>query len=86
MRCAPASLRLEHVAPEVHLTEDAADRVRFVAPARVRERVDGIARGVEAAVAVRAGNGVGRQRRREWIVLAPALGHEGSLVRPDEVV
>ena len=77
---------LEHVAPQRDLAEDAADRPLLVATARVRQCVDGIACGVEAAVALLAGHGMRRDRLGERVLVPPALGDGRATVRPDEVV
>jgi hypothetical protein len=52
MRCAPARFRLEHVTPEHDLADDATDCVRLVATAGIRQRLDGISGGMEAAAAL----------------------------------
>jgi hypothetical protein len=54
MRRAPAGVRLERVAPQSHLPEDAADRIRLVAPDQIRKRIDRVPDCVEAASALRA--------------------------------
>jgi hypothetical protein len=74
------------MAPQMHFAEDAADRVRLVATARVRQGVDGISCGVEAAVALGAGHGMHADKWSERILVATALGHERAAVRPHEVV
>jgi hypothetical protein len=51
MRGAPAVFGFQHVTPKRHFAEDAADRVRLVTAARVREDIDRISRRMEAAVA-----------------------------------
>src|SRR5262245_39110675 len=86
VRRAPTALGLEHVAPEHHLTEDAADRAGVVAAAHVRQCVDRVACGVEAAVALRARHGMRAERCRKRIVLEAALRKCGTAVRPDELV
>ena len=86
MRRAPAALGLEHVAPQVHLAEDAADRVRLFAPTHVGQRFDRIARGVEATLAPEAWHRVHADSGCERILVPSALGHERLAVWPDEVV
>jgi hypothetical protein len=49
MRPAPPRLRLQHVPPERHLTENPAHRVRLVAANEIRQRVDRIADRMESA-------------------------------------
>lgn len=83
---APAAFGLEDVAPEVGLAEDSAHRARLVAAAGVRQSVGGIARGMEAAVALVAGHGMCRDRQRERLVVTPALGEGRPAVRPHQVV
>src|SRR6266545_4263094 len=85
-RGAPAGLRLDDVAPQRDLAENAADRAGLVASAGVRERIHRIARGVEAAVAGNARNRMRRERFGEGIFVPAALGERGLLERPDEVV
>jgi hypothetical protein len=86
VRRTPAALRFEDVAPEVHFAQDATHGVRLIAATRVRQRVDRVTRGVEAAVARNTGNrmctGLGRKR----ILVQPALGDQRPALRPDEVV
>src|SRR6266511_2279388 len=86
VRSAPAGLRLDDVAPQRDLAENAADRAGLVASAGVRERIHRIARGVEAAVAGNARNRMRRERFGEGIFVPAALGERGLLERPDEVV
>src|SRR5262249_12950983 len=68
------------------LAEDAADRPGLVAAARIRQCVDRVACGVEAAVALRAGHGMRAEWRCERIVLEATLRQCGAAVRPDELV
>jgi hypothetical protein len=49
MRPAPPELRLQHVPPERHLTENPAHRVRLVAANQIRQSVDRIADRMESA-------------------------------------
>lgn len=86
MRRAPTAFRLQHVTPERDLAEDAADGAWLVAAARVRQCLDRIARGVEAAVATGAGYGMRRDRLGKRILVPPALGDDRLSVRPHELV
>jgi hypothetical protein len=86
MRRTPAALRLQDVTPERHLAEDPADRPRLVASARVRQRVGRVVGGMEAAIAGGARDWMGSDRRRERILVEPALGHNRAPERPQEVV
>lgn len=74
------------MSPERDLAEDPADRSRLVTPARVRQRIERVAGGVKAAVAVRAGHGMGRDRLGERVLVPPAFGDDRAAVRPGEVV
>ena len=86
MRRAPAAFRLEHMTPERHLAEDAADRARLVATTCVRQRVRRITRGVEAAVAAGAGHGVRSDGLGKWILVPPTLGDDRLSVWPHQLV
>lgn len=61
MRAAPSVLRLEHVAPERDLAEDATDGRRLVPADEIRQGVGRVAGGVETAVALATGNRVQRR-------------------------
>jgi hypothetical protein len=86
VRRTPATFGLQHVPPEVNLAQDAAERVGFVAPARIRECVDRVACGVEATVAPGTRDRMNADRRCERILVPPALGDERPAVRPGEIV
>lgn len=72
--------------PERHLAENAGNRPRLVSPACIRQRVGRVTRGVEAAVAGRARDWMGRDGQGKRIVLEAALGHDRPAERPHEVV
>jgi len=86
MRRAPAAFCLEHMTPERHLAEDAADGAGLVATTRVRQCIRGIARGVEAAVAAGAGHGVRSDGLGKWILVPPTLGDDRLSVWPHQLV
>jgi hypothetical protein len=86
VRSAPACLGLDDLSPERDLAEDAADGVRLVAAAQVRQRVDRIASGVEAAVADQAWNRMQREALRERILVLTTRGQGMFLRNPDDVV
>src|SRR5262245_59794176 len=86
VRRAPTRLCLKHVTPQSHLTEDAAHRAGLIAAARVRQRLDRIVRGMEAAIALHAGNRMRTNRRCERILVTPAPRDHGLSLRPHEVV
>lgn len=86
MRGAPPRFRLEHVTPERDLTEDATDGMRLVATACIRQRVDGITGGMEAAVALGTWNRVRTEGQCKRILFTPAMGDHSASVRPYEVV
>ena len=86
MRSAPAGLGLEHVSPERHFAEDPANSAGLVAASRIRERVRSITRRMEAAAALAPRNGVRPNGWGKRVLVQPALGENGPIGRPDEVV
>ena len=86
VRSAPAGLRLEHVSPERHFAEDPANSAGLVAASRIRERVRGVTRRVEAAAALPPRNGVRPHGGGKRVLVQPALREDGPTGGPDEVV
>jgi hypothetical protein len=74
------------VSPERDLAEDAADGSGLVATAQVRERVDGVARRVEAAVARKSRHRMRRLPLGERILVLAAGGEGGAARLPHELV
>ena len=82
----PACLGLHDLARQNDLSENTTQGSGLIAPAKVRERVDRMARGVDAAAAVGARDGMRLDRVGEGILLAATAGDRSSARKPETVV